>query len=132
MNTNDNIEPNHKLRQLLNQGVETLGVDIVTRLHQARQTALDHHKAGILRVHLAGIGSFFDHGVSRQMRNLVMMITLSLGAVGTYYWNGLEQAQEYEEIDSALLADELPPSAYLDPGFQAWLESTSHSSSSQN
>lgn len=132
MSANDNTEINHKLRQLLNQGIETLGTDVVTRLYEARRTALDHNKAGILEVRLVGIGSFFAHGVSRQMRNLVMMITLSLGAVGTYYWNGLEQAQEHEEIDSALLADELPPSAYLDPGFQAWLESTSHSSSSQN
>jgi hypothetical protein len=49
--------------------------------------------------------------------------------MGTYYWNAFEQVQENEEIDSALLADELPPSAYLDRGFHAWLERTSDSSS---
>jgi hypothetical protein len=33
----------------------------------------------------------------------------------------IEKAAENEEIDSALLADDLPINAYLDKGFQAWL-----------
>ena len=37
-----------------------------------------------------------------------------------------ERAAELEEIDSALLADDLPINAYLDKGFQAWL--SEHSS----
>jgi hypothetical protein len=60
---------------------------------------------------------------------LIAAMALVIGATGTYYWNAYEQAQEYEEIDSALLADELPPSAYLDRGFHAWLERASDSSS---
>ena len=43
--------------------------------------------------------------------------------------DAFEQAREYEEIDSALLTDELPPSAYLDRGFHAWLEHASDSPS---
>lgn len=132
MNINENTELSYKLRQLLNQGIQTLDVDIVTRLRQARRTALDRHKIGTMETQLVGIGSFIGHDFFHHTRKLLMVITLSFGAIGTYYWNGLEQAREYEEIDSALLADELPPSAYLDPGFQVWLESTSHSSSSQN
>lgn len=132
MNIKENFELNRKLRQLLNWGVETLDTNMVARLHQARQTAVARHKIGVSETRLVGVGSFFGHNFSRHMRSLFMVISLSFGAAGTYYWNGLEQAREHEEIDSALLADELPPSAYLDPGFQAWLESTSHSSSSQN
>jgi hypothetical protein len=48
--------------------------------------------------------------------------------VGTYYWNHFEQAAENEEVDSALLSDDLPPAAYLDKGFQAWLERSSPAS----
>ena len=50
------------------------------------------------------------------------MLALLLGVSMAYVWNGYSQASENEEIDSALLADDLPPSAYLDKGFQAWLE----------
>jgi hypothetical protein len=62
-------------------------------------------------------------------RKLLAIVALSVGAMGTYYWDAYEESQEYEEVDSALLADELPPSAYLDRGFHAWLERASDSSS---
>jgi hypothetical protein len=68
--------------------------------------------------------AFFSHA-----RSLLAVIALTIGATGTYYWNAFEQAREYEEIDSALLVDDLPPSAYLDRGFHAWLERASDSSS---
>lgn len=134
MNVNENVEFGYKIRQLLNQGAETLDSDsnVVTRLHQARRTALDHRQTRTSGARLAGIGSIVDHSFFCHARSFLMIAALGLGALGIYYWNGFEQAQEHEEIDSALLADELPPSAYLDPGFQAWLESTSHSSSPQN
>jgi hypothetical protein len=70
----------------------------------------------------------FDVSLFASARNLVAIAALLVGATGTYYWNAFEQAREYEEIDSALLADELPPSVYLDRGFQAWLELASSDS----
>jgi hypothetical protein len=78
---------------------------------------------------LAGIGRDLEFSVLANARSLLAVLALIVGATGTYYWNAFEQAREYEEIDSALLADELPPSAYLDRGFQAWLERASDSSS---
>ena len=78
---------------------------------------------------MAGIGHTVEVAFLANARNLLAVMALSVGVIGTYYWNAFEQAQENEEIDSALLADELPPSAYLDRGFQAWLERASDSSS---
>ena len=78
---------------------------------------------------MAGIGHTVEFAFLSNARSLLTAMALILGATGTYYWNAFEQAREYEEIDSALLADELPPSAYLDRGFQAWLERASDSSS---
>lgn len=132
MNANENSDINYKFRQWLNQGIETLDIEVVSRLQQARETAISHQKIGIVETRFVSVTGFLNQNFSRHMRNISMAMALSLGAVGTYYWNGLEQAQEHEEIDSALLADELPPSAYLDSGFQAWLDSTSHSSSPQS
>jgi hypothetical protein len=82
---------------------------------------------GVLR--LAGLGQGLDFDFAAHARTLLAIVALSIGATGTYYWNAFEQAQVFEEIDSALLADELPPSAYLDKGFHAWLERGSDSSS---
>jgi hypothetical protein len=78
---------------------------------------------------IAGIGQNFELSLFSHARSLLADMALCVGATGTYYWNAFEQAREYEEIDSALLADELPPSAYLDRGFHAWLERASDSSS---
>jgi len=49
----------------------------------------------------------------------ILMLIVGMGMA--YYWNGFEEADANEAIDSALLADDLPPRAYLDPGFQAWI-----------
>jgi hypothetical protein len=88
---------------------------------------VQHQPVGVLR--LAGFEHGIDFGVGRHVRTAFAVAALVIGATGTYYWNAYSQAQEYEEIDSALLADELPPSAYLDKGFHAWLERGSDSSS---
>lgn len=119
----------YKTRQILNEGLERIDDKVTRRLHEARQAALraQHQPVGVLR--LAGFEHGIDFGVGRHVRTVFAVAALVIGATGTYYWNAYSQAQEYEEIDSALLADELPPSAYLDKGFHAWLERGSDSSS---
>jgi hypothetical protein len=126
---NEDIEFGYKARQILNQGLDTLDREVAVRLHQARQTALSRQRVPIRGLRIAGIGNMVEFAFFSSARNLIAVMALSIGAMGTYYWNAFEQAQEYEEIDSALLADELPPSAYLDRGFHAWLERASDSSS---
>lgn len=126
---NEDTEFGYKARQILNQGVDTLDRDVAGRLHDARQTALNYQRVPVGGLRMAGIGDAVGFAFLANARSLVAIMALSIGAMGTYYWDAFEQAQEYEEIDSALLADELPPSAYLDRGFQAWLERASDSSS---
>ncbi len=126
---NDDTEFGYKARQILNQGLDSLGRDVAGRLHQARQTALNSQRVPVRGLRLAGIGQNVELAFFSNARNLLAVMALTVGAMGTYYWNAFEQVQEYEEIDSALLADELPPSAYLDRGFHAWLERASDSSS---
>jgi len=126
----EDSEFGYKARQILNEGLVALDRKVVGRLHQARQLALNSQRVPVSGLRIAGIGqvvelaSFFSNA-----RNLLAVVALSIGAMGTYYWNAFEQAREFEEIDSALLADELPPSAYLDRGFHVWLERVSDSPS---
>jgi hypothetical protein len=126
---NEDNEFGYKARQILNQGVDDLDRGVADRLRDVRQIALNCQKVPVTGLSIAGIGRELEFSVLANARSLVAVMALLVGAMGTYYWNAFEQAQEYEEIDSALLADELPPSAYLDRGFQAWLERASDSSS---
>lgn len=126
---NEDTEFGYKARQILNQGLDALDEDVAGRLHQARQVALNNQRVPIRGLRMAGVGPTVEHALFSNARMLLAVSALSIGAAGTYYWNAFEQAREYEEIDSALLADELPPSAYLDRGFHAWLERASDSSS---
>lgn len=43
---------------------------------------------------------------------------------GLIYWQA--SSHHEEELDTGLLAGELPIHAYIDPGFDAWLKHTSH------
>ena len=126
---NHGTEFGYKTRQLLNEGLDHIDDKIAVRLHEVRQSALEKQRqpAGVL--YLAGFGRSVDLNFAANARTLIAAVALTIGATGTYYWNAFNQAQELEEIDSALLADELPPSAYLDKGFHAWLERGSDSSS---
>ena len=126
---NEDTEFGYKARQILNQGVDALDRKVAGRLHQARQAALNLQRVPVSGLRMAGIGHTLELAFFSNARNLLAVMALSVGAMGTYYWNAFEQAQEFEEIDSALLAGDLPPSAYLDRGFHAWLERASDSSS---
>lgn len=119
----------YKARQILNHGVDSLDGKVLARLNQARQTALNSQRVAVRGLRLAGVGFDVDSRVLPYARNVLAVIALVVGAAGTHYWNAFEQVREFEEIDSALLADELPPSAYLDRGFHAWLERASDSPS---
>lgn len=125
----DDNEFGYKVRQVLNHGLDALDVRVADRLHESRQRALARQRVVAGHLSFAGFGRTFEISLFHNARTLVAVVALVMGASGTYYWNAFEQAREYEEIDSALLVDELPPSAYLDHGFQAWLERNSESSS---
>ena len=49
---------------------------------------------------------------------------LVLGLIGITYWQSM-QSSDIAEIDASLLSGELPISAYLDSGFEAWLKRSS-------
>ena len=125
----EDTEFGYKARQILNEGLVALDRKVVGRLHQARQLALNSQRVPVSGLRIAGIGQVVELAFFSNARNLLAVVALSIGAMGTYYWNAFEQAREFEEIDSALLADELPPSAYLDRGFHVWLERVSDSPS---
>ena len=113
---------------VLNRGTESLDRSITERLRAAREQALHHQHAAAHApaiVSSGGTALLGSDDEKHPLRSLLAILALLLGVALSYYWNGFSQADENEAIDTALLADELPPTAYLDKGFQAWLEKDS-------
>jgi hypothetical protein len=123
----------YKVRHALEHGADNLDGITRTKLQAARQNALAHQKTtAVAGLSLAGVGNFTSNVLLPQARTLVALLALSIGVAGTYYWNNFQQAEDNEEIDSALLAADLPINAYLDHGFHAWLEQPTASEPSQS
>lgn len=59
-----------------------------------------------------------------RMASAFPLLVLLAGLVLIQHHHQIEQIQVAAEIDSALLADELPPDAYGDPGFSEYLRRT--------
>jgi hypothetical protein len=116
----------YKIRHHLNQGVEGIDRTTADKLFEARRNALAHQRTAGAQLSLAGVGHIAADKLLPHARALIAVIGLVIGVVAVSTWNDLEKAAELEEIDSALLADDLPINAYLDKGFQAWL--SEHSS----
>lgn len=125
---NEELQFAHKIRHVLHHGTDTLDDKVAMRLHMARTAALAHQRQPAALLSLAGLGHLTADFFRSSFAPTVLAFALVLGAAGVLYVDDVMQADETEEIDSALLADELPINAYLDDGFQAWVDSTSPSS----
>lgn len=105
------------LRRHLDLGLEELPAPTRDRLHTARQAAIAH-KAG-----KNSTGSLVHQGWLRPA-----LATLALAAgigLATVYLQGQNEISAMAALDSDLLVDDLPPKAFTDPGFRAWLEESS-------
>lgn len=116
------LELAYRVRRILDQGVEQLDPATAAKLQQSRLAALDHLRQPAHELSAIGVGGWFSFRFASQARGLLAAMALMVGAMGTYYWNSLEQAAERAEVDSELLADEVPFNAYLDQGFMEWLD----------
>ena len=112
----------YKITRYLDMGAGKVDRATAEKLFQARQAALARQKIASGGLRLAGAGHFSFHFSLPGLRLGLAVAALALAALGVSVWHDFEKAAEYEEIDSALLADDLPINAYLDRGFQAWLE----------
>ena len=116
----------YRVKQTLNESIEKLDQDALVRLKDSRHASMLRQRNAATALSLAGFPRNITIG-GYPLRLVVMVMAVSLGVIGTYYWDQFDQAAENEEIDSALLADELPPEIYSDSGFHRWLERSSQS-----
>ena len=126
MNDAEQHQTASHLRLALNEAVERLPNEVLVGLRKNRMAALDAFQIRQERQR-SGFANTLVLAV-QPLRVVAIAMALSLGLVGTYYWEKFDQANEFEEIDSALLSDELPPEIYSDTGFHSWLERSRSSS----
>ena len=121
----------------LNRGAEALPHDITERLRFGRERAMavalarqrapvaQWSPAAAVLVSPAGRAASLGGPPSVWLRlaSLLPLVVLAAGLVMIQHHQDLEQIAVAAEIDSALLADDLPPAAYGDPGFVEYLRS---------
>lgn len=118
-----------RLRQTLNAGTANLQPHVASRLMQARQAAMAKHVSNSGFMARSSVLALGD--VLYRFRLIAAAVALCIGGIGSYYWNIAQDAIAAADIDSALLADDVPPNAYIDPGFRLWLSRASSESSSE-
>lgn len=121
----------YKVRHILNESTDHLPSHVVDALESSRKIAVSRKKKDSpLRV-LAGqpalaggLRNLFVEPGSYWLSRLAALATLAAlvgGLMGIYHHETQKQIRETAEMDVAVLSDELPPNAYLDPGFKHYL-----------
>ncbi|KXB32200.1 hypothetical protein AT959_03855 [Dechloromonas denitrificans] len=117
----------YRVRQALNHGLKDFSPSTSRRLEAARHLALSKQKQLAPSLVVAGHGSTsLRLGPSAPyVKQILAILALLLGMWISFYWHSTQYITELEEVDSALLADDIPPEAFMDNDFLEWLKDDS-------
>jgi len=116
----------YQIKRHLNASLNDIPGDKLERLRAAREQALTKQKRNAsLAVAGGGQMSFFGFGFG-WAGQLVPLLVLLVGLMSINHWHQNRYTEEVAEIDAQMLVDELPPTAYLDRGFDTWLKRGDH------
>ena len=113
---------------LLRQGAQSLSPAIKDRLYAARMKALSLRKPEKVRVQrpvFAGVARNWTSGSNHVWGTvgwIAPLVVLVFGLIGIAHWQDESRINDIAEVDAALLADDVPPDAYADSGFMAFLK----------
>lgn len=116
----------------LTAGTAEIPYNITERLRAARVQAVARRKQAQLlgAPSVVALGdsaamTFGDEGQSlwNRIASALPLIALAAGLILIHTIENDRRASEVAEVDAALLTDDLPPSAYADPGFVQFLKS---------
>jgi len=114
---------------LLRQGASNLSSEIKDRLYAARKKALSLKKPEKMRVQKRALvgsnglwGSNSSNGIWDTVSWAAPLAVLVFGLIGIAQWQDDSRINDIAEVDAALLTDDVPPDAYADSGFMAFLK----------
>ena len=113
---------------LLNEGAQVLPKNIKERLYAARMKAISvkkAEKAFVQKSVLAGITGNWSFGSNSRWDSVGWMaplVVLVFGLIAIAQWQDDSRINDIAEVDAALLSDDVPPDAYADSGFMAFLK----------
>jgi hypothetical protein len=113
---------------LLRQGTQSLPAGIKDRLHAARMKALSvrkPEKALAQKPVFAGVAGDWSSGGNSLWDTVgwvAPLVVLVFGLIGIAQWQDESRINDIAEVDAALLSDDVPPDAYADSGFLAFLK----------
>lgn len=120
----------YRVRRALDENIAVLPASTTEKLASARKEALSRKKkeasGRILaprRTLTGSVGGFFQEPAAwlGRMGFAVPVIVLAAGLISIYKFEQQQRISDMAEIDALVLSDELPLSAYLDHGFNAYL-----------
>jgi hypothetical protein len=121
----------YKVRHALDESVQDIPASTSERLANARKLALAHKKESVVaqvaapRAAVAGASSSFSSQPVRawlgRVSFVIPLVVLVVGLFGIHQAEKRQQLMEAASIDAEVLTDDLPLSAYLDHGFDAYL-----------
>ena len=118
-----------KLAAHLSEHAQEIGPDVSERLRIAREQALDRARlarvaaAAPARVGLTAAGAaILGGGWWIKLGSALPLVALLVGLALIQQSHLNDQISTAAEIDAALLADDVPPRAYSDPGFVEYLK----------
>jgi len=121
------------LAERLLSRVDDIDANTLQRLRAAREQAVEHRRLVLVHASQTNL-SFAGHGVTNQgghsprpsrwpqFSGIGMLLALLLGLWMIDAIQTEDSMQDAAEIDRILLTDDLPPAAYLDPGFKHFLK----------
>ena len=134
MNTNQqNLDPveqefGKRVTRLLNAQSENLSSDVQARLRDARASAISRAKAEPVFVaqlqttHRGFRNSSWNKPIWSFTGWLVPVTVVVLGLIAITEWQEDLRINDIANVDIALLTDDVPPDAFVDNGFMAFLK----------
>lgn len=111
----------------LEAGTQEMPYEVRERLRAARVRALQNRKQPAHAPVVVGRGGSASLALGERpwfirIASALPLIALAAGLVAIHSIQSERRATELAEVDAALLTDDLPPSAYADPGFVQFLK----------
>jgi hypothetical protein len=123
----DDLNFAYKVRHALNEQLDHLPASTVDRLASARKIAVSRKKSQPVAVRLlqrafaGGGNSSSQVSLLNKMGVAIPLLAMVIGLAGIYQVEEEQRIADIAELDAAVLSDELPLTAYMDEGFNAYL-----------